>query len=125
MKTIIAGSRTITNYFLVKKFIGRVIKQYNVDISEVVSGGAKGVDQLGEKWARSYGVPVVHFYLTNEDWLLFGNRAGIIRNQQMAEYADVLIAIWDGKSKGTKNMIEEMQKLDKPVYLFDNGRFAK
>lgn len=43
----------------------------------------------------------------------------------MAEYADVLIAIWDGKSNGTKNMIEEMQKLEKPVYLFDNGRFAK
>jgi len=125
MKTIIAGSSTITDYLLVKRFIGRAIKYYKVDITEVVSGGAKGVDKLGEKWAISYGVPIKKFYLTNEDWLLFGNRAGIIRNQQMAEYADVLIAIWDGKSKGTKNMIEEMQKLEKPVYLFDNGRFAK
>jgi len=125
MKTVIAGSRTINDYLLVKRFIGRVIKYYRVDISEVVSGGAFGVDQLGEKWARSYGVPVKPFYLTNEDWLLFGNRAGIVRNQEMAEYADILIAIWDGKSNGTANMVEEMKKLDKPVYLFDNGRFAK
>lgn len=108
-----------------KKLIGKAIKQYGVSITEVVSGGAKGVDKLGEKWAISYGVPIKTFYLTNEDWLLFGNRAGIIRNQQMAEYADVLIAIWDGKSKGTANMIEEMKKLDKPVYVFDTSRFAK
>lgn len=53
MKTIIAGSRTINDYLLVKKLIGRAIKYYRVDITEVVSGGAIGVDKLGEKWLKA------------------------------------------------------------------------
>ena len=51
------------------------------------------------------------------DWNKHGKAAGPIRNRQMAEYADCLIAVWDGKSRGTKNMIDEMNKLMKPVFL--------
>ena len=99
MKVLIAGSRTMSDDPRVYAFI----EKYFDIISEVVSGGAKGVDKLGERWATAYHIPITRFI---PDWNLSGRSAGMIRNKQMAEYADALIAIWDGKSKGTKNMIE-------------------
>lgn len=99
MKTIIAGSRTILNYWEVEKSV----KDSGFLISEVVCGGANGVDSLGRKWGKNNQIPVKEF-LAN--WNQFGKRAGYLRNEQMAEYADALIAVWDGKSKGTKHMIE-------------------
>ena len=53
----------------------------------------------------------------NADWNKHGRAAGPMRNKQMADYADVLIAVWDGQSKGTKNMIDQMNKLNKPVFI--------
>lgn len=59
-------------------------------------------------------IPVKRF---PADWDRHGRAAGPIRNCQMAQYADALIAIWDGKSRGTKNMIDEMNKCGKPVLI--------
>lgn len=99
MKVIIAGSRTICNPF----YVSLAIKNADFPISEVVCGLAHGVDLFGKLWAEVFHVPVKEF---PADWTNLGKRAGYVRNTEMAEYADALIAIWDGKSKGTKHMID-------------------
>jgi hypothetical protein len=83
------------------------------DITEVVSGGSKGIDFLGELFAQSYDIHLKEF---PADWETHNKAAGPIRNKQMAEYADALLLIWNGESKGSKNMKETMIKLGKPVY---------
>ena len=119
MKTIIAGCRDFKDYNLLK---AKVDYHRNTHpITEVVSGCAEGADTLGEQYAGEYLIPTKLF---EADWNTFGRAAGPIRNRQMAEYADVLIAVWDGKSKGTKNMIAEMNKLMKPVYIIWIGEPA-
>jgi hypothetical protein len=99
MKVIIAGSRGITDEHL----IFNAIKESGFEITEVVSGGAAGVDKFGEKYANRNDIPLKIFLA---DWEKKKASAGIIRNAEMANYAEALIAVWDGKSKGTKNMIE-------------------
>jgi len=112
MKTIIAGCRGFNDYNLLKEKVDYYRKDHV--ITEVVSGTARGADYLGEEYANENGIPIKSF---PADWENYGKAAGPIRNRQMAEYADVLIAVWDGKSKGTNNMIIEMNKLMKPVFL--------
>jgi hypothetical protein len=113
MKIVIAGSRHIIDPSIVEKAIKE--SGFLGAISEIVSGGARGVDSLAEEYARDTGIP---FKLFPADWDKYGKAAGPIRNQQMAEYADALIAVWDGKSKGTLNMINNMKKLNKPYKVF-------
>ena len=72
-------------------------------IDEVVSGDARGADELGARWATYNNIHVNHF---PADWDYYGHAAGFIRNIEMADSADALIAFWDGKSHGTKHMIE-------------------
>lgn len=103
MKTIIAGSRTIKDYLIVEN----AIKESGFKITQVVSGCAPGVDKLGEKWAVKHGVPIKEF---PANWDEYGKAAGPIRNQQMAEYAEALIAVWDGVSTGTEDMIKKAQR---------------
>lgn len=113
MKTIIAGSRTITDLRVVEK----AIEGSGYDISEVVCGGARGVDDLGRKWAGNGNrVPVKMF---PADWAKYGKPAGYRRNVEMAEYADALIAVWDGTSKGTGHMIDIARKRDLYVFVYE------
>ena len=112
MIVIVAGSRDITNYEIVKT----VIQRSKFVITEFVSGRAKrGVDALGERYAIEHGfVP----RLFPADWDQYGKGAGFIRNQQMADYADALIAVMiSGGSPGTKDMVNRMRKAGKPVQL--------
>lgn len=102
MKTIIAGSREITQYGIVFQ-AAEDFYLAGHEITEVVSGGARGIDRLGERYAKEEKIPLKVF---PADWNTHGKAAGHIRNLQMAQYADALIAIWDGKSRGTKNMID-------------------
>ena len=111
MKVIIAGSRDLGTQSQVTSAI--VNSSWEKEITEIVSGTAKGVDRMGEEFGRTYNIKVMQF---PANWGRYGKSAGYRRNQQMAEYADVLIAIWDGKSKGTKHMIDIMYRLGKPVY---------
>ena len=113
MKTIIAGSRSITD----PATVWEAIKQSGFTITEVVSGGARGPDSLGERWAKARSIPIKRF---TPDWEI-GNHAGIIRNQQMAHYADALVAIWDGKSRGTKHMIDYAVSLGLKVWVFNTA----
>lgn len=110
MKVIIAGSRDITGLDPVRD----AINGSGFEITEVVSGGARGPDQTGEVLARFMGWSLKIF---RADWDKHGKSAGPIRNREMAKYADALIAVFDGQSRGTKNMTEEMTKLGKPVYI--------
>ena len=106
-KVIIAGSRGFSNYKLLKEkcneYLREKRKEYNIII---ISGGARGADTLGEKYAQDEGFSLEVFPV---NWNKFGKSAGFIRNEQMAEVADALIAFWDGKSHGTKHMIEIME----------------
>lgn len=111
MRVIIAGSRSVTSYELV----ARAIKLSGFHISEVVSGCARGADQLGERWAERHHIPVKHF---PADWARYGRpRAGHIRNEQMARYAEALVAVWDGESGGTKGMIAKAKRLGLRVFV--------
>jgi hypothetical protein len=112
MKTIIAGSRDIIDLDVVE----RAIRDSGVDITEVVCGCAKGVDELGLIWGTNRDIPVKRF---PAQWHEFGKQAGPQRNIEMARYGDALIAVWDGKSKGTAHMIRvaKMQGLRVHVHL--------
>lgn len=101
MKTIIAGSRNVTDFSILSAAILKA-KREGLHVTEIVSGTARGVDQLGEQYARQMQLPLHRF---PADWKKYDKRAGVIRNIEMAENAQALIAIWDGKSKGTKHMI--------------------
>lgn len=111
MKVIIAGSRWITN----PELIEWCINESEFEITEVVCGNARGVDTLGADWARAAGIPVREFLA---DWDGLGNKAGIVRNCEMAIYGEGLIAVWDRKSKGTKHMIKAAKARDLKVYVY-------
>jgi hypothetical protein len=110
MKVIIAGSRTIE---LDAQVINGLMAQFHVKPSLIVCGGARGMDTSGELYATWYGLPVEYFY---PDWDRLGRGAGYVRNTQMAEYADALLIVWNGHSKGSNHMKDKMIGLKKPVY---------
>ena len=110
MKVIIAGGREINDYELVLK----AVLNAGFDITAVVSGGARGVDSLGEKFAEEVGLELFRF---PAEWDKYRNAAGPIRNRVMGDFADALIAIWDGKSTGTKDMINYATKKGLKVYV--------
>lgn len=112
MKVIIAGSRSITDYELIK----RAIVGSRFAITEVVSGGARGVDRLGERWAAENGIPVIQFI---PDWDTLGKKAGYARNADMANYAEALIAVYDGASKGTGHMIDIATRKKLKVFVYN------
>jgi len=110
MKIIIAGSRNFNNYDLLKT----TINDLNLEIEEVVCGEARGADSLGRRYAEENNIPIKSF---PANWDQYGKNAGMIRNAEMGAYADYLIAFWDGKSKGTKNMIDYMKSHNKHGYV--------
>lgn len=97
MTTIIAGSRTLGEDALYA-----ALAECPWEITEVVSGGANGIDTCGELWATSNRIPWKRF---PANWAVYGKSAGPVRNTQMADYAQALLAVWDGKSRGTNHMI--------------------
>lgn len=111
MKVIIAGGRDIHDYNLV---LAALEASGIHSITEVVSGMAPGVDTLAVRYAQENNLPLAEFHA---DWRKHGKAAGPIRNRQMAEYGEALVAVWDGESRGTKNMIEEATKRGLRVYV--------
>lgn len=101
-KLIIAGGRDFCDYPLLKTASDLFLSELKITIPIViVSGMAKGADMLGERYAAEYGLEVAEF---PADWSI-GRKAGPIRNQQMADFADACICFWNGQSRGTQNMI--------------------
>lgn len=119
VKIIIAGSRTFNDFNLVDCAIKHYLKQLNLhrnDI-EIISGGAKGADKLGEAFAKKYNCTLT-IYPAN--WTKYGKSAGYIRNLEMANYAKpngILFAFWNNYSKGTKHMIDIANKNNLKVYV--------
>lgn len=115
MKVIIAGSRTITDPIHV--YAAVLACGWIDEITEVVSGKARGVDTLGEQWADVVGIPVKSFPVTKEDYRILGRwQAPKARNTRMAEYADALILVWDGLSGGSRDMKEKAEARGLRIY---------
>lgn len=120
MRIIVAGGRDFNNFGLLEDEIFDYILDLGIPLGriEFVLGGARGADNLGEKFADLYGFKKKLFI---PDWNGLGKKAGIIRNHEMGDYADTLIAFWDAKSKGTKDMIDYATKkgLNVKVVYYD------
>lgn len=121
MIVIVAGSRSIEEDITVCTAIG----SSGFDITCLVSGGAVGVDRLGEKWAKDHYVPTKRF---PANWEKYGKRAGYVRNVEMADYiiahADeyggcAVIAVWDGSSKGTEMMVNIAKEKGVKLFVYD------
>lgn len=100
MKLIVAGSREFENYAVVERAIDQFIENYG-PITEIVSGTARGADQLGERYAKKHNIALRQF---PANWDLYGKSAGYRRNEEMANYGNALLAFWDGLSRGTMHM---------------------
>lgn len=108
MKVIVAGGRDFTDKELLFSTLDDLNTQ--ITITEIVCGGAKGADSLGKLWALSRNIKVIDM---EANWELYGKSAGFIRNRQMGDYADYLVAFWNSISPGTKHMIEYMKSIGK------------
>jgi len=115
MKVIIAGSRNLPKdnypiYYIADAYIKSGFKA-----TEIVSGGCRGVDFAGEEFAKERGIPIKRFL---PDWDKHGKAARPIRNREMGDYADALIACWDGSSSGTLSMIHYAELKGLKVYIY-------
>jgi hypothetical protein len=113
MKTIITGSRHI--YPSIHE-MNSIIKRSEFRITQVVSGHSGGVDRAGENWATREKLPIFRFHA---NWNVDGKMAGLLRNRKMVEYADALIAVWDGKSTGTADVIREAKAKGLKVFVWN------
>lgn len=116
-RIVVAGCRNYKNYFKISRELKKYINNLGDDCEIIiVSGGASGVDALGEKFAKKHNFKVERY---PAEWEKYGRSAGPIRNSKMAQAADGVIAFWDGKSRGTKNMIECAEKAKKPCKIIN------
>jgi hypothetical protein len=110
MKTIIAGSREGVTLDAVEK----AVADCGWKITSVVSGTARGADRLGEEYAGKNNIPVHRF---PANWEKHGKSAGVKRNTEMASNSEALVAVWDGKSRGTKHMIDVAKSMGLRVHV--------
>lgn len=106
MKVAVIGSRNL-NITNLEEYIPE-------NVSEIVSGGARGIDSNARDYALKNKIPLTEFL---PDYRRFGRGAPLKRNLQIIEYADIVIAFWDGKSHGTKYVIDNCRKLNVPVQI--------
>lgn len=111
MKTIIAGSRHGVTYEDLLNAIGLI----SWKITSVISGGAPGVDSLAIQFSQQFNLPLEVY---RADWDKYGKSAGMIRNQEMANNGEALLALWDGYSVGTKHMIKVATKAKLPLFIY-------
>ena len=104
----VIGSRNFLNYELLESILDSLPKA-----SQFVSGGAKGADKLAELYAEKNQIPVVIF---KPDWQKYGKAAGVIRNREIIEAAEMLVAFWDGESKGTASSLAFAKKKGMPIH---------
>lgn len=122
VRVIIAGSRDFDDYDLLKEKCIEILRPHMSNAITIISGTANGADKLGEQFAREYRL---HCVKMPADWDRYGKKAGFIRNLEMVDYANqdgsiaILIAFWDGKSEGTKHMIDVARERKMPVYVIN------
>ena len=118
-KIIVAGGRDFTDRDRIRNICRIYFCNSWLNAADVlISGGCRGADALAQEWAENSGFD---FILHPADWDKHGRAAGPIRNRQMAQDGNMLIAFWDGKSRGTKNMIEEALKAGLEVHVYRYG----
>ena len=114
-RIVIAGCRDYNNYDEAKKFIDESICDIRNEYKLIfISGGCRGADTLGERYAKENGFEIERY---SADWKKYGRAAGPKRNKQMAQIADLVICFWDGQSRGTKSMISYAKEFNKPIMI--------
>ncbi len=113
MKLAIVGSRDFLDYVFLESRLNELLSLFTVE--EIISGGARGADSLGERFARERGIPVRVF---RADWARLGRRAGHLRNKDIVSRADVIVAFWDGLSLGTRDTLHQARRAGKRVILY-------
>lgn len=118
MKIAIVGSRNFNDYSTLKKYINNKLEELDIinDVDTIVSGGAKGADSLGERYAEEYSLEKIIF---PAEWNKYGKRAGFIRNEYIIQNCDVCFAFWDGESHGTKHDIDLCKQYNKDCYIWN------
>lgn len=115
----IVGGRDFNNEELMSEYVAMFMRNYQEDEMEIpnieiISGGAKGADSLGAKLALVWGVPVTVF---KPEWDKYGKSAGFLRNQTIVDNCDIVLAFWDGMSRGTADTIEKAKRSRKPTFI--------
>ncbi len=114
-RVVIAGCRDFHDYTEAKKYIDFCISSIRKTYTIIIlSGGCRGADLLGERYAKENGMQIERF---PAEWNKYGKSAGIIRNRQMAASCDYVICFWDGQSRGTKSMINLALEMNKPIKI--------
>lgn len=114
-RIVVAGCRNYADYNTAEKYINFCISNIREKYTLVfVSGGCRGADMLGERFAKENGFEVERYIA---EWGKYGSFAGPKRNMEMAKNSDFVICFWDGKSRGTKSMIEYTVKMGKPIRI--------
>lgn len=112
MKLAVVGSRDFNDYNLLKSKLDLIHKRKPITL--IVSGGAKGADKLSEKWADENNIEKLIFI---PDWKKFGKRAGFLRNDDIIQNSDAVVAFWDEVSKGTESSINLAKKYGKSCLI--------
>lgn len=109
IRVAVIGSRGFKNY----EAMVEELKKLPVDV--IVSGGAKGADSLAEKYATVANIETLIF---PADWKKYGKRAGFVRNKDIIDNCDYVVAFWDGSSSGTLNSLQYAKSTNKPIFLY-------
>lgn len=114
-RIVVAGSRDYEDYENAKAYIEMCIKSLRKEHTLIfLSGGCRGADLLGERFAKESGFGIEHY---PANWQKFGKSAGVKRNLQMAKACDMVICFWDGESRGTASMLAYAEKFNKPLHI--------
>jgi hypothetical protein len=106
MRIAVTGSRSL------ESDIAEFIPQ---GITEMISGGAQGIDTIAERWADENNVPKL---IIRPNYARYGKAAPLVRSRTMVRISDLIVAVWDGKSRGTKYCIEYARRIGKPVKVY-------
>ncbi len=113
MKLAIVGGRNFNDYTLLADTIFNSLCPLEF-ITEIISGGAKGADTLGDNFAENNGILLTIF---PAEWAKYGKQAGYVRNQLIVDNCDMILAFWDGQSRGTADTIEKAKRAMKPTFI--------
>ncbi|MGL5692077.1 MAG: SLOG family protein [Bacteroidales bacterium] len=113
-KLAVVGSRDFSNYEKLSYILDSIRNMY--EITHIVSGGARGADKLGELYASHHGIPTIIF---TPDWDKYGKAAGFIRNNDIIKASDIVLACWDGISKGTEHSMNISKDTGKPLLVYN------
>lgn len=108
-RVAVVGSRNFSNYTILKRYLLDYFYPFFL-----ISGGAKGADSLAQRFAENKHLDMKIFH---PNWDKYGKRAGFLRNKKIVKNCDVVVAFWDGESKGTKNTIDLAKEAGKKVYI--------